>query len=133
MKCILIFFLFLLLNGCLNLKNTDSRHQVITISNRSDKNIYFYRGTCEGEIMYEDPYGTPLFYVKSGATEGSENDNFENYIERCYLKRVTYNFFDAEVLATTPWDTVFHRKMILGSKSYTKAQLDSLGWRIEFP
>lgn len=133
MKKKLILILIVFFSGCIHYKNTASRHQVIHINNNSDKDIYYYPGMPDGSLWYIDPYDDPYFLIEAHGHTVDQDDSFEDTIENSVSKKLVYYFYDAEVLRTVPYDTVYKYKMVLGRKAYTKGQLDSLNWTISFP
>ena len=135
-KVIVIVSLGLFLTGCWEYRNTPSNHQIIRICNNSDMDIYFRQGNCEGEIF--DNYNisaTPQVYkIYAHECKNEYSPSFEVDMEYwCKELKLSYVFFDAKILETIPFDTVFKYNMMLGSKIFTKEQLDSLDWTITYP
>ena len=135
-KVIVIISLVLFVTGCWEYKNTPSNHQIIRICNHSDMDIYFRQGNCEGEIF--DNYNisaTPQVYkIYAHECKNEYSPSFEVDMEYwCKELKLSYVFFDAKILETIPFDTVFKYNMMLGSKIFTKEQLDSLDWTITYP
>ena len=135
-KVIVIVSLVLFVTGCWEYKNTPSNHQIIRICNNSDMDIYFRQGNCEGEIF--DNYNisaTPQVYkIYAHECKNEYSPSFEVDMEYwCKELKLSYVFFDAKILETIPFDTVFKYNMMLGSKIFTKEQLDSLDWTITYP
>ena len=135
-KVIVIVSLVLFLTGCWEYRNTPSNHQIIRICNNSDMDIYFRQGNCEGEIF--DNYNisaTPQMYkIYAHECKNEYSPSFEVDMEYwCKELKLSYVFFDAKILETIPFDTVFKYNMMLGSKIFTKEQLDSLDWTITYP
>lgn len=135
-KVIVIVSLVLFLTGCWEYRNTPSNHQIIRICNNSDMDIYFRQGNCEGEIF--DNYNisaTPQVYkIYAHECKNEYSPSFEVDMEYwCKELKISYVFFDAKILETIPFDTVFKYNMMLGSKIFTKEQLDSLDWTITYP
>ena len=136
-KVIVIISLVLFVTGCWEYKNTPSNHQILRICNHSDMDIYFRRGNCEGGIFDNyDISATPQVYkVYAYTCKNAYSPSFEVDIEYsgCLEPRISYVFFDAKILETIPFDTVFKYNMMLGSKIFTKEQLDSLDWTTTYP
>lgn len=135
-KVIVIVSLVLFVTGCWEYRNTPSNHQIIRICNNSDMDIYFRQGNCEGEIF--DNYNisaTPQVYkIYAHECKNEYSPSFEVDMEYwCKELKISYVFFDAKILETIPFDTVFKYNMMLGSKIFTKEQLDSLDWTITYP
>ena len=135
-KVIVIISLVLFVTGCWEYRNTPSNHQIIRICNHSDMDIYFRQGNCEGEIF--DNYNisaTPQVYkIYAHECKNEYSPSFEVDMEYwCKELKLSYVFFDAKILETIPFDTVFKYNMMLGSKIFTKEQLDSLDWTITYP
>ncbi|GKI20953.1 hypothetical protein CE91St19_03550 [Odoribacter laneus] len=135
-KVIVIVSLVLFVTGCWEYRNTPSNHQIIRICNNSDMDIYFRQGNCEGEIF--DNYNisaTPQVYkIYAHECKNEYSPSFEVDMEYwCKELKLSYVFFDAKILETIPFDTVFKYNMMLGSKIFTKEQLDSLDWTITYP
>ena len=135
-KVIVIVSLVLFVTGCWEYRNTPSNHQIIRICNNSDMDIYFRQGNCEGEIF--DNYNisaTPQVYkIYAHECKNEYSPSFEVDLEYwCKELKLSYVFFDAKILETIPFDTVFKYNMMLGSKIFTKEQLDSLDWTITYP
>ena len=135
-KIIITVSLVLFLTGCWEYRNTPSNHQIIRICNHSDMDIYFRQGNCEGEIF--DNYNisaTPQVYkIYAHECKNEYSPSFEVDMEYwCKELKLSYVFFDAKILETIPFDTVFKYNMMLGSKIFTKEQLDSLDWTITYP
>ncbi|WP_301911900.1 hypothetical protein [Odoribacter laneus] len=135
-KVIVIVSLVLFVTGCWEYRNTPSNHQIIRICNHSDMDIYFRQGNCEGEIF--DNYNisaTPQVYkIYAHECKNEYSPSFEVDMEYwCKELKLSYVFFDAKILETIPFDTVFKYNMMLGSKIFTKEQLDSLDWTITYP
>ena len=135
-KVIVIVSLVLFVTGCWEYRNTPSNHQIIRICNHSDMDIYFRQGNCEGEIF--DNYNisaTPQVYkIYAHECKNEYSPSFEVDMEYwCKELKISYVFFDAKILETIPFDTVFKYNMMLGSKIFTKEQLDSLDWTITYP
>ena len=135
-KVIVIVSLVLFVTGCWEYKNTPSNHQILRICNHSDMDIYFRQGNCEGEIF--DNYNisaTPQVYkIYAHECKNEYSPSFEVDMEYwCKELKISYVFFDAKILETIPFDTVFKYNMMLGSKIFTKEQLDSLDWTITYP
>ena len=135
-KVIVIVSLVLFVTGCWEYRNTPSNHQIIRICNNSDMDIYFRQGNCEGEIF--DNYNisaTPQVYkIYAHECKKEYSPSFEVDMEYwCKELKLSYVFFDAKILETIPFDTVFKYNMMLGSKIFTKEQLDSLDWTITYP
>ena len=134
-KVIVIVSLVLFVTGCWEYRNTPSNHQIIRICNNSDMDIYFRQGNCEGEIF--DNYNisaTPQVYkIYAHECKNEYSPSFEVDMEYwCKELKLSYVFFDAKILETIPFDTVFKYNMMLGSKIFTKEQLDSLDWTITY-
>ena len=135
-KVIVIVSLVLFVTGCWEYRNTPSNHQIIRICNHSDMDIYFRQGNCEGEIF--DNYNisaTPQVYkIYAHECKNEYSPSFEVDMEYwCKELKLSYVFFDAKIVETIPFDTVFKYNMMLGSKIFTKEQLDSLDWTITYP
>ena len=122
--------------GCWEYKNTPSNHQILRICNHSDMDIYFSQGNCEGGIFDNyDISATPqMFKIYAYECKNEYSPSFEVDMEYwCKELKISYVFFDAKILETIPFDTVFKYNMMLGSKIFTKEQLDSLDWTITYP
>ena len=135
-KVIIIISLVLFVTGCWEYKNTPSNHQIIRICNHSDMDIYFSQGNCEGGIFDNyDISATPqMFKIYAHECKNEYSPSFEVDMEYwCKELKLSYVFFDAKILETIPFDTVFKYNMMLGSKIFTKEQLDSLDWTITYP
>ena len=136
-KVIVIISLVLFLTGCWEYRNTPSNHQIIRICNHSDMDIYFRRGNCEGGIFdnYDISVTPQVYKVYAYKCKNAYSPSFEVDIEYsgCLDLRISYVFFDAKIVETIPFDTVFKYNMMLGSKIFTKEQLDSLDWTITYP
>ena len=136
-KIIVIVSLVLFLTACrLEYRNTSSNHQIIRICNNSDMDIYFRQGNCEGGIFDNADIATSPVYFKIFAREckNEYRESFEVDMEYwCSELKISYVFFDAKIVETIPFDTVFKYNMMLGSKIFTKKQLDSLDWTITYP
>lgn len=133
-KLFMLILLTMLLAGCLKPKNTENRHQILTICNKLDRDVYFKQGNREGNLPYYNPMLSPEFYLlRANDCIKEYDDGFESLMEYSAYNRLTYYFFDPEVLRTVPWDTVYQHRMFLGVRHYTKPMLDSLDWRVEFP
>ena len=135
-KVIVIVSLVLFVTGCWEYKNTPSNHQILRICNHSDMDIYFRRGNCEGGIFDNyDISATPqMFKIYAYECKNEYSPSFEVDMEYwCKELKISYVFFDAKILETIPFDTVFKYNMMLGSKIFTKEQLDSLDWTITYP
>ncbi len=135
-KVIVIVSLVLFVTGCWEYKNTPSNHQILRICNHSDMDIYFSQGNCEGGIFDNyDISATPqMFKIYAYECKNEYSPSFEVDMEYwCKELKLSYVFFDAKILETIPFDTVFKYNMMLGSKIFTKEQLDSLDWTITYP
>ena len=137
-KIIVIVSLVLFLTACrLEYRNTSSNHQIIRICNNSDMDIYFRQGNCEGGIFDNVNIGTSPIDFKIFAYECKKDysPSFELDMEYsgCSELKISYVFFDARIVETIPFDTIFKYNMMLGSKIFTKEQLDSLDWTITYP
>ena len=135
-KVIVIVSLVLFVTGCWEYKNTPSNHQILRICNHSDMDIYFSQGNCEGGIFDNyDISATPqMFKIYAYECKNEYSPSFEIDMEYwCKELKLSYVFFDAKILETIPFDTVFKYNMMLGSKIFTKEQLDSLDWTITYP
>ena len=135
-KVIVIVSLVLFVTGCWEYRNTPSNHQIIRICNNSDMDIYFSQGNCEGGIFDNyDISATPqMFKIYAYECKNEYRPSFEVDMEYwCKELKISYVFFDAKILETIPFDTVFKYNMMLGSKIFTKEQLDSLDWTITYP
>ena len=135
-KVIVIISLVLFLTGCWEYRNTPSNHQIIRICNHSDMDIYFSQGNCEGGIFDNyDISATPqMFKIYAYECKNEYSPSFEVDMEYwCKELKISYVFYDAKILETIPFDTVFKYNMMLGSKIFTKEQLDSLDWTITYP
>ena len=135
-KVIVIVSLVLFVTGCWEYRNTPSNHQIIRICNHSDMDIYFSQGNCEGGIFDNyDISATPqMFKIYAYECKNEYSPSFEVDMEYwCKELKISYVFFDAKILETIPFDTVFKYNMMLGSKIFTKEQLDSLDWTITYP
>ena len=99
--------------------------------------IYFRRGNCEGGIFdnYDISVTPQVYKVYAYKCKNAYSPSFEVDIEYsgCLDLRISYVFFDAKIVETIPFDTVFKYNMMLGSKIFTKEQLDSLDWTITYP
>lgn len=136
-KVVVIVSLVLFLTACrLEYRNTSSNHQIIRICNNSDMDIYFRQGNCEGGIFdsYDisvSPIDNKIFAYEC---KNEYSPSFEVDMEYwCSELKISYVFFDAKIVETIPFDTVFKYNMMLGSKIFTKKQLDSLDWTITYP
>lgn len=136
-KVVVIVSLVLFLTACrLEYRNTSSNHQIIRICNNSDMDIYFRQGNCEGGIFDNADIATSPVYFKIFAREckNEYRESFEVDMEYwCSELKISYVFFDAKIVETIPFDTIFKYNMMLGSKIFTKKQLDSLDWTITYP
>ena len=135
-KVIVIISLVLFLTGCWEYKNTPSNHQILRICNYSDMDIYFRRGNCEGGIFDNaNIASSPVdFKIFAHECKNEYSPSFEIDMEYwCKELKISYVFYDAKILETIPFDTVFKYNMMLGSKIFTKEQLDSLDWTITYP
>ena len=135
-KVIVIISLVLFVTGCWEYRNTPSNHQILRICNHSDMDIYFRQGDCEGGIF--DNYNISLspreFKIFAYECKNEYRESFEADMKYwCKELKISYVFFDAKILETIPFDTVFKYNMMLGSKIFTKEQLDSLDWTITYP
>ncbi len=136
MRKVIIISLVLFVTGCWEYKNTPSNHQIIRICNHSDMDIYFSQGNCEGGIFDNyDISATPqMFKIYAYECKNEYSPSFEIDMEYwCKELKISYVFYDAKILETIPFDTVFKYNMMLGSKIFTKEQLDSLDWTITYP
>ena len=135
-KVIIIISLVLFVTGCWEYKNTSSNHQILRICNYSDMDIYFRRGNCEGGIFDNaNIASSPVdFKIFAHECKNEYSPSFEVDMEYwCKELKLSYVFFDAKIVETIPFDTVFKYNMMLGSKIFTKEQLDSLDWTITYP
>ena len=135
-KVIVIISLVLFVTGCWEYRNTPSNHQILRICNHSDMDIYFRRGNCEGGIFDNaNIASSPVdFKIFAHECKNEYSPSFEIDMEYwCKELKISYVFYDAKILETIPFDTVFKYNMMLGSKIFTKEQLDSLDWTITYP
>lgn len=131
----MIFFMILIISSCVvKYANTADRHQILQICNNLDKDVYFDYGGSGGSILRCNFVANPSLLVKAKkCTKDYDFSGFEAFFEAYPEQKLYVNFFDPEVIATIPFDTIQKYDMILGRKGYTKEQLDSLDWTVSIP
>ena len=126
-----ILFVF---TTCSNDKDKDC-HNAITIVNNSDKAIYYYPSSEYPDTLSLNP--NPATSGNDFRIEkfSSKQDEYRSCIEGKFLIIYKYMYFiyDAQILETTPWDTVVKKYMILKRYELTLQDLQKSNWTITFP
>jgi len=142
MKAMLYILLSVTLLASACKKEDESCHKTIKIVNQSDKSIYVectYGHPDTAYFVYEpNPALSPEMYkVSSGETNSralwSRNcweTNFEVYLPSDTLMIYV---FDAQVLETTPWDTVKANYLVLKRYDLSLQDLEKMDWTITYP
>jgi hypothetical protein len=120
-------------NNC----NRENCHKVINFINNSSKEVYIHGGNYPDTLFYglfPNPNLNPnIFRVKSGES----NNNAAGVRHRCHdasvaQGRVFVYVFDAQVLATVPWDTIGKHYMVLKTYHPTLEEMESSNWTITY-
>jgi len=117
-------------------KNRPDCHVSYTINNNSGNAVYFIVNKDSGLNLLSYPPGASASTYKCEAN--SQKSHFYRgcyeYIINTSSTKMLYIFiFDAKIIETVPWDTVKKNYMLLKRYDMTKAQLDSINWKINYP
>lgn len=144
MKKNLVFFLiiFILLSICSTCKREkENCHYKITVLNKTSKSIYIEE--CNGfpDTTYFKYEPNPVldsysFKVEAGETSTraiNSRDCIEYNFENLYKTGTMMIFvFDAQVLETTPWDTIKKKYMVLKRYDLSLEDLKRMNWTITY-
>jgi hypothetical protein len=109
-------------------------HDEVKIINNSGNAIYF-----DFSYRYPDtiPVANPVpgrKYAKIGAHSYGIDNIYDNCFDADSFGTVyMYYIYDAQMLETTPWDTVVKYYMILKRYDVTFDDLDRMNWTITYP
>ena len=133
MICLILFILAM--NSCEN----ENLVSTINFNNTSKSDVYVHGSYNYPDTLltYEFPSPTlnPQIF-KVGANSSSEQalETRGNYLAKLKdIERFVVFVFDAEVLETTPWDTVKVNYMVLKRYDLSLEDLESLNWTITYP
>ncbi len=141
MNFILLICFLMMSSTCENDKK-DKCHKIIKMVNQSDKAIYaeYTFGYPDTTYFKYEPNPTlspEVHKVSPGETNtialwsrSCWKDKFDAYIPSDTLMIYV---FDAEVLETTPWDTVVSNYMVLRRYDLSLQDLKNIDWTITYP
>lgn len=139
MTLIIILITLIMLNNTCERKNC---HKRIKIHNKSSKGIYAKDcfSAPNDTICFKidpSPALAPDFHkIEPGATNTGvlhSRDCWEYHFEYFPSKILMVFIFDAEVLESTPWDTVCANYMVLKRYDLTLNDLKNMNWEITYP
>jgi hypothetical protein len=135
MEAIKLFCLLILTVTSCREDYYDSR---LVFINKSDSSIYvinsdFYKDTTFVYVNYYPGNAPHKFKIQPHETK-SPIKPIGSW-ERVYEEQDTIAFyvFDAQVLETTPWDSIKTKYLVLKRFDLTFADLESLDWTITYP
>jgi hypothetical protein len=129
---ITIIYLWLL---CINIScENEHCHKHIAFKNNADIDVYikFTYDTLGFYILFSNPLGDEMCKVKPHTKNTSvlwQRSCYESYIKN-YIR---IYIFDANVLATVPWNIIGQYNMVLQCYDLTKEDLQRLNWEVTYP
>jgi hypothetical protein len=131
-----VFIVAIVTMGSTCRKNSPDCHVWYTIKNNSDNAIYFEwtRDSALALISY-NPGSSPAEYKCDPKQRKNDTRNgcYETEILLSSTKKIYIFIFDAQIIETVPWETVKQSHMLLKRYDFTKEQLDSAKWIINYP
>jgi len=120
-------------NTCSN-KNDKDCHTSITIFNNSDKAIYFHISPAYSDTLILDFNPTEANKDFKIEKFSSKKDIFRSCIEGKFYNssEIRYFIYDAQILDSTPWDTIVNNYMILKRFDLSLEDLQKMNWTISY-
>ncbi|MFZ5942322.1 MAG: hypothetical protein ACOYXB_17280 [Bacteroidota bacterium] len=143
-KGFLILMIILQVKSCICVHECYDNSK-LTISNHSDRAIYVNISNID---FAEVPHliESDTIYNSSDVTYDKLNTFFDAYVSKpfevksCFWEHVrvdnsiyAFYFFDAKLVDSVGWDTVWKNYLILDKKFVTTQLLDSLNWILNYP
>ena len=117
-------------------KQTDDYHSYYTLNNKTTAAVYSAWSFDSAMVGSEYPpaLSPPTFKCEANSSRnyGYRGSSFEYNLNNPPASHLYIYVFDAGVLETTQWDTVRKYHMYLARYQYSKTQMDSLNWTINF-
>jgi len=119
--------------ACCSCKH-ENCHKKIIIINNSNKSIYYHPNSSNSDTLILDYNPTSIDGFKIEKLS-SKNDYYNSCIEGRFYdsKTIRYIFYDAQILETTPWDTVRAKYLILKRYDLSLEDLQRMNWTITYP
>jgi len=130
---LLVLCIFMMSSIC---TKRDIYHDRISFINKSGKAVY-----VEGDFSWPDTSMNFVFSIQGNSYKkvlpdvvGNPLELMDTYEERFEQLEVLMVFvFDAEVLETTPWDTVKSNYLVLKRYDLSLEDLQDMDWKIIYP
>ena len=134
----IIIFTLIFLYGCIR-KETANCHFNIHVKNNSNKPIYIYDyydypDSSLKNKNYNPAVSGEYYKVKPSETTNIRRSCYEGLFEtRIPSDTIMIYIFDAQTLATTPWETVKKNNLYLKRYDLSLQDLRNLNWLINYP
>jgi hypothetical protein len=114
----------------------NDKHTSIAFTNNSDNSVYVISQFYYPDTLikfYFTPEGNSFYKISahSKGVPGHLTDNYEDRLKE--IGKVMVFVFDAEVLETTPWETVKANYLVLKRYDLSLADLQRMNWTITYP
>ena len=134
MKTINSIFLVIIFFSVIACRNDTDCHYNIYVNNRSDRAIYFdFSPLYPDTLFYDNPTSSgDMFKLNPHQTS---NDGHKSCVEGYFYRvpKIIYFIYDAQLLETTPWDSVAKKYMILKRYELSLEDLKRTNWTISYP
>lgn len=131
---VIIFGLAYLSSACE--EDKEHCHHTIQFNNNSDEIVYIHMGY--DSIFFYNLFPNPItedIYRVDAYSENTLGLQHRNCIEYKFKHgdEVSVFIFDAEILVTTPWDTIGKYYMVLQRYDLMLEDLQKLNWTLSYP
>lgn len=132
----------ILFSGSTCNKNDENCHKTITFENHTNKALYVRGSRDYPDTLAIVTDANPLLDTNYSKVEANENNNQVLRIRDCYeywykdilpSDTLMVYVFDADVLETTPWETVISDNLILKRYDLSLEDLQNSDWTISYP
>jgi hypothetical protein len=124
--------LSILFFSCCAEKNSDNCHVAVTISNKSNKVIYFYAGSLP-ETNYNPIRSGEYFKIMPGTSKKDGFGRDRGCYEELFAENNNkwyYSVFDEQVLLNNNWEDIVANDMVLKRYSFTVEEMQAANWTI---
>ena len=132
----LFFGLFFLFIATACVKESDTCHRFIHLTNNSGSDVYFRISFIDEVGEYNPALSPETFKVKKNTTEKLHNSTgltcYELYVNSSSTGLIYLFLFDAKVAENTPWETVREENLYLKKYALTIDELNDRKWKITY-
>lgn len=132
----LLLVLFFTTTSMTCYKDTDTCHHSIVLQNNSTQGVYFYVVKDSSFAAMYNPFSRNDKDKKcapQATVFQRQSTCWEHTIAEDTQQKLYPIVFDADVIETQPWDTIIAKRLYLKRYELSAAELQSIGWKINYP